>query len=93
MALLDTLEPSELLGFLTDLAQIERDETLWELYIPTISNPFIESVSFDEFKKMDRRSQANQEENITEDEVIRRAENILNMNSFVEVKDLNKLGR
>lgn len=89
MALLETIRPDELLDFFVELAEIEQEEVLWELYIPTLSNPFNESKSFEEFKQSAGLSKPKSKTLSKEEEekAIAKAESILKITEFVELKE------
>lgn len=88
MALLETMRPNELLDFFIELQEIEFNETMWERYI---ANPFIDK-SFEEYKKSaltQPTKQANQNKFTADDErkAIEKAESILKMPNFIELKE------
>lgn len=89
MALLETIRPDELLDFFVELAEIEQEEILWELYVPTLSNPFADSKSFDDFKaKVSKTTSKTMRQTKAEElEAIERAEAILKITKFVKVEE------
>lgn len=89
MALLETIRPDELLDFFIELAEIEQEEILWELYVPTLSNPFSGSKSFEEFKASAGLAKPKSKTLSKEEEAkaIAKAESILAITEFVEIKE------
>lgn len=89
MALLETIRPDELLDFFIELAEIEQEEILWELYVPTLSNPFSGSKSFEEFKASAGLAKPKSKTLSKEEEAkaIAKAESILKITEFVEIKE------
>lgn len=89
MALLETIRPDELLDFFVELAEIEQEEILWELYVPTLSNPFSGGKSFEEFKASAGLAKPKSKTLSKEEEAkaIAKAESILKITEFVEIKE------
>lgn len=91
MALLDTLLPSELLGFFVELLETESEEKLWDMYLATL---LMSDLSFEGFKsKLTKgKSKKLKEPEYTDEELYAKAENILKMTNFKEVSSIDNLG-